>query len=54
MKKEIEQALANVDIIVANTKLNRMEHAELLKNVQTVKERCILADKLEAENKKDN
>ena len=45
----VNEALQNIDIIVANAKMNRQEHDALRQSVITVAQRCKLADELEKE-----
>jgi len=45
----IQEALKNVDIIAANTVMNRAEHGALIESITLVTQRCNLADKLEKE-----
>ena len=45
----VEEALQNIDIVVAATKMNRQEHDALRQSVVLVAQRCKLADELEKE-----
>lgn len=45
----IQEALQNIDVVVANTKMNRQEHMALQQSVNMVAKRCELADQLEKE-----
>lgn len=45
----IQEALQNIDIVIANTKMNRQEHMALQQSVNIVAKRCELADQLEQE-----
>jgi hypothetical protein len=45
----VNEALQNIDIIIANTKMNRQEHDALRQSVTLVVQRCKLADELEKE-----
>lgn len=45
----VEEALQNIDIIVAGTKMNRQEHDALRQSVMLVARRCKRADELEKE-----
>ena len=40
MEKRIEQALNNLNIIVAETKMTRQEHAQLVEDLNLVTEAC--------------
>ncbi len=45
----IQQAIKNIDVVVANTAMKREEHGALIESVTLVTQRCNLADKLEKE-----
>jgi len=45
----VDEALKNIDIIVANTRMNRQEHDALRQSVMLVANRCKRADDLEKE-----
>lgn len=45
----VDEALQNIDVVVANTKMNRQEHDTLRQSVITVAQRCKLANELEKE-----
>lgn len=45
----INDALKNIDMVVANTRMTRQEHAQLQQDLMLVTQRCQLADKLEKE-----
>lgn len=47
----VNEALQNIDIIVAATKMNRQEHDALRQSVMLVANRCKRADELEKEIK---
>lgn len=47
MKKELEEALKNVDIVCAGAQLNRNQHAELARNTKLIYDALV-----EAEQKK--
>jgi len=47
----VEEALKNVDIIVANTNLNRDQHNALLESIKLIVERCKIADEFDIVNK---
>jgi uncharacterized coiled-coil DUF342 family protein len=49
MKKETEQAINNLNVIVSNSRLTRQEHLELINNIEHLKKQCELAEKLESE-----
>ena len=53
-KKRIEQALNNLNVIVANTKMTREEHAQLVEDLNLITEACKDGpdDKKVVENKK--
>ena len=48
----VDEALQNIDIVVAATKMNRQEHDALRQSVMLVAQRCKKADELEKEIKK--
>ena len=48
----VNEALQNIDIIVAATKMNRQEHDALRQSVILVANRCKRADELEKEIEK--
>ena len=45
----VNEALQNIDIVVAATKMNRQEHDALRQSVTLVAQRCKRADELEKE-----
>jgi len=45
----VNEALKNIDIIVANARMNRQEHDALRQSVILVAQRCKRADELEKE-----
>jgi len=45
----VDEALQNIDIIVANARMNRQEHDALRQSVALVAQRCKRADELEKE-----
>ncbi len=45
----VDEALNNIDIVVAGTKMNRQEHDALRQSVILVAQRCKRADELEKE-----
>jgi hypothetical protein len=45
----VDEALKNIDIIVANARMNRQEHDALRQSVMLVANRCKRADDLEKE-----
>jgi len=45
----VNEALQNIDIVVAATKMNRQEHDALRQSVVLVAQRCKRADELEKE-----
>jgi len=45
----VDEALKNIDIIVANARMNRQEHDALRQSVILVAQRCKRADELEKE-----
>ena len=45
----VDEALKNIDIIVANARMNRQEHDALRQSVTLVAQRCKRADELEKE-----
>ena len=47
MNLTVDEALKNIDMVVAATSLNREQHNILAASVRLVAERCQLADKLE-------
>ena len=46
MKKEIETALVNINVIVANTPLKRDEHTQLMNDIKLVSDECEKASTL--------
>jgi hypothetical protein len=44
---KIEEAMLNLDTVVANSRMTRGEHNALIESLQTVKNRCDEATKLE-------
>ncbi len=40
MKKEVKAALANINVIVANTPLKRDEHTQLMNDIKLVSDEC--------------
>lgn len=44
MKAEIENALKNVDLICANARLSRNEHAELARNIKLIHDELVAAE----------
>jgi hypothetical protein len=36
MRKEVEQALQNIDSVIASVQLNRNQHAELARNIRLI------------------
>jgi len=49
MNLTVDEALKNIDMVVAATSLNREQHNILAASVRLIAERCQLADKLEGE-----
>lgn len=47
MNQQVQQALNNVEVIIANTPMKRNEHIELMNNLTLIKQRCEKADELE-------
>ena len=47
MNLTVDEALKNIDMVVAATSLNREQHNILAASVRLIAERCQLADKLE-------
>lgn len=45
----VNEALQNIDIVVANARMNRQEHESLVQSVRLVASRCKQADELEQE-----
>lgn len=43
-KLTVEQALKNIDIVVASVKMNRDEHVALVESIQVIKEACSIGD----------
>lgn len=43
----VNEALQNIDIVVANARMNRQEHDSLRESVRTVALKCKRADELE-------
>jgi len=43
----VQEALQNIDAVVADIKMNRQNHAALQESISIVAERCQLADKFE-------
>ena len=50
----VNEALQNIDIVVAATKMNRQEHDTLRQSVTLVAQRCKRADELEKEKKDES
>jgi hypothetical protein len=44
---KIEEAMLNLDTVVANSRMTRGEHNALIESLKLVKERCDKADELE-------
>ena len=44
----VQEALQNVDIVIANARMDRKEHGALAQSIQLIAKRCEIADKLEA------
>ena len=49
----IQEAISNVDSIVANANLNRQQHKILLESIQLIIGRCQTADQLEDKDKQN-
>lgn len=51
MKREIEMALQNIDLVCSSAQLNRNQHAELARNVKLVHDALIESDKPKGKKK---
>jgi hypothetical protein len=47
-KMTVQEALRNIDIVVANVQMKRAEHTALMECIGMIVKRCGVADKLES------
>ncbi len=52
MKKEVKEAIANINVVVANVPMKRDEHLQLMNDVRLVGEQCDIAAVCKCDKKK--